>query len=86
MVISLMVRIPSNRSDAMVEFRCGGDGSIQAREIDLADASVPWRDLTRTEMLFYLNCGGIVGLWLEDLRRQSFIQTREKRRSAAAQS
>ena len=70
----------------MVEFRCGADGSIQAREIDLADASVPWRDLTRTEMLFYLNCGGIVGLWLEDLRREGFIQTREKRRSAAAQS
>ena len=36
------------------------------------------------EMLFYLNYGGIVGVWLEELRRQGFIQTREKRRAAAA--
>jgi hypothetical protein len=36
------------------------------------------------EMLFYLNCGGIVGVWLEELRRQGFIQTREKRRAPVA--
>ena len=36
------------------------------------------------EMLFYLNYGGIVGVWLEELRRQGFIQTREKRRALAA--
>jgi hypothetical protein len=45
---------------------------------------VPWRNLTRMEMLFYLNYGGIVGVWLEELRRQGFIQTREKRRALAA--
>jgi len=50
----------------------------------LQDSSAPWRNLTRMEMLFYLNYGGIVGLSLEDLRRQGFIQTRQKRRSLAA--
>ena len=81
-----MVMIPSNRSDAMVEFRRGADGNIQTREIPprLEDSSLPWRDLTRRELLFYLNCGGIVGVWLEELRCQGFIQTREKRRALAA--
>jgi len=81
-----MLKIPSNRSDALVEFRRGSDGSIQTREVlpRLPDSSVPWRNLTRMEMLFYLNYGGIVGVWLEELRRQGFIQTREKRRALAA--
>ena len=81
-----MLTIPSNRSDTMVEFRRGSDGSIQTREVlpRLQDSSVPWRNLTRMEMLFYLNCGGIVGVWLEELRRQGFIQTREKRRAPVA--
>ena len=70
----------------MVEFRQGSDGNIQTREVipRVQDSSAPWRNLSRTEMLFYLNCGGIVGLWLEDLRRQGFIHTRQKRRSLAA--
>jgi hypothetical protein len=77
-----MVKIPSNRSDTMVEFRQGSDGNIQTREVipRVQDSST----LTRMEMLFYLNCGGIVGLWLEDLRRQGFIHTRQKRRSVVA--
>ena len=81
-----MLKIPSNRLDTIVEFRRGSDGNIQTREIlpRLEDSSVPWRDLTRGEMLFYLNYGGIVGVWLEELRRQGFIQTREKRRALAA--
>ena len=81
-----MLKIPSNRSDAMVEFRRGSDGSIQTREVvpRLQDSPVPWRNLTRMEMLFYLNCGGIVGVWLEELRRQGFIRTRQKRRASAA--
>ena len=78
-----MLKIPSHRSDSRVEFRQGSDGNIQTREV-LQDSSAPWRNLTRMEMLFYLNCGGIVGLWLEDLRRQGFIHTRQKRRSLAA--
>ena len=80
-----MIKIPSNRSDSRVEFRQGSDGNIQTRGV-LQDASAAWRNLTRMEMLFYLNCGGIVGLWLwlEDLRRRGFIQTREKRRARAA--
>lgn len=80
-----MLKIPSNRSDTIVEFRRGSDGNIQTREVlpRLQDSSVPWRNLTRMEMLFYLNCG-IVGVWLEELRRQGFIQTREKRRALAA--
>jgi hypothetical protein len=83
---SLMLKIPSNRSDTIVEFRRGSDGNIQTREVlsRLQDSSLPWRNLTRLEMLFYLNCGGIVGVWLEELRRQGFIQTREKRRALAA--
>ena len=54
-------------------------GSSRAQE-----SSVPWRDLTRTEMIFYLNCGGIVGVWLDDLRRQGLIQTRQKPRTRVA--
>jgi hypothetical protein len=49
----------------------------------IQESSVPWRNLTRIEILFYLNRGGIVGVWLEELRRQGFIQTREKRRVLA---
>jgi hypothetical protein len=82
---SLMLKIPSNRSDTVVEFRKGSDGNIQTREVlpRLQEPSVPWRNLTRIEILFYLNCGGIVGVWLEELRSQGFIQTREKRRALA---
>jgi len=60
--------------------------TLQSREViaQVQESSAPWRNLARTEMLFYLNCGGIVGLWLEDLRRQGFIQTRQKRRALAA--
>ena len=47
-----------------------------------ADSLGSWRNLSRLETIFYLNCGGVVGLWLEDLRRQGFIQTRQKRRRA----
>jgi hypothetical protein len=81
-----MLKIPSNRSDTMVEFRQGSDGNIQSREVipQVQESSTPWRNLTRIEILFYLNCGGIVGLWLEDLRSQGFIQTRQKRRALAA--
>ena len=82
----MRVKIPSTRSDTIVEFRQGSDGNIQSREViaQVQESSAPWRNLTRIEILFYLNCGGIVGLWLEDLRRQGFIQTRQKRRTLAA--
>ena len=81
-----MLKIPSNRSGTMVEFRRGSNGNVQTRKIlsRLEDSSEPWRNLTRMEMLLYLNCGGIVGVWLEELRCQGFIQTREKRRVLAA--
>jgi len=71
-----MVKIPSNRLDAIVEFRQGSDGNIQSREViaQVQESSAPWRNLTRIEILFYLNCGGIVGLWLEDLRRQALFR------------
>ena len=81
-----MLTIAGTQPNSMVEFRRGSDGSIQTREVfpRLPDSSVPWRNLTRMEMLFYLNCGGIVGVWLEELRRQGFIRTRQKRRASAA--
>jgi len=83
-----MLKIPSDQSNTMVEFRRGPDGSIQTRESsgEPPDSLVAWRNLSRLEMIFYLNCGGVVGLWLEDLRRQGLIQTRQKRRALAAAS
>ena len=81
-----MITIPNNQSETIVQFRRGSDGSIQTRETlaELQDSSVPWRSLSRIEVLFYLNCGGVVGVWLEELRRQGLIHTREKRRALAA--
>jgi len=57
-----MVKIPSNRLDAIVEFRQGSDGNIQSREViaQVQESSAPWRNLTRIEMLFYLT---VVALW-----------------------
>jgi len=83
-----MLKIPSNQSNTIVEFRQGPGGTIQTREISAEppDSLVPWRNLSRVEIIFYLNCGGVVGLWLEDLRCQGFIQTRQKRRALAAAS
>jgi hypothetical protein len=77
-----MLKILGSQSNTMVEFRQGPDGTIQTREIpaEPPDSLGPWRNLSRFEMIFYLNCGGVVGLWLEDLRSQGFIQTRQKRR------
>jgi len=79
-----MLTIPGTQPNTLVEFRRGPDGTIQTREIraEPADSLGPWRNLSRLETIFYLNCGGVVGLWLEDLRRQGFIQTRQKRRRA----
>jgi hypothetical protein len=77
-----MLTIPGTQPNTLVEFRRGPDKTIQTREIpeELADSLGPWRNMSRLETIFYLNCGGVVGLWLEDLRRQGFIQTRQKRR------
>jgi hypothetical protein len=84
-----MLAIPGTQPNTLVEFRWGPDGTIQTREIraeEPADSSGSWRDLSRLETIFYLNCGGVVGLWLEDLRRQGFIQTRQKCRRALINS
>jgi len=84
-----MLKIPGNQSNTFVEFRRGPEGAIQCRETvaELPDSLVAWRNLSRSEMVFYLNYGGVVGVWLEDLRRQGFfIQTRQKRRAVAATS
>ena len=83
-----MLTIPGTQPNTQVEFRRGPDGTIQTREVraEPADSLRPWRDLSRLETIFYLNCGGVVGLWLEDLRRQGFIQTRQKRRAVAVTS
>jgi len=83
-----MLTIQGTQPNTLVEFRRGSVGSIQTREIpaELPDSLGLWRNLSRLEMIFYLNCGGVVGLWLEDLRRQGFIQTRQKRRALAATS
>ena len=83
-----MLTIPGTQPNTMVEFRRGPDGTIQTREIpaELPDSLGSWRNLSRLEMIFYLNCGGVVGFWLEDLRRQDFIHTRQKRRALAATS
>ena len=77
-----MLTIPGTQPNTLVEFRRGPDKTIQTREIpeELADSLGPWRNMSRLETIFYLNCGGVVGLWLEDLRHQGFIQTRQKRR------
>ena len=79
-----MLTIPGTQPNTLVEFRRGPEKTIQTREIQAepADSLAPWRNLSRLETIFYLNCGGVVGLWLEDLRRQGFIQTRQKRRLA----
>jgi hypothetical protein len=81
-----MFKIPGNQSNTIVEFRRGSEGIIQTREIpaEPPDSLAPWQNLSRPEMIFYLNCGGVVGLWLEDLRRRGFIQTRQKPRALAA--
>jgi hypothetical protein len=78
-----MLTIPGTQPNTLVEFRRGPGKAIQTREIpaEPADSLGPWRDLSRLETIFYLNCGGVVGLWLEDLRRQGFIQTRQKCRT-----
>ena len=84
-----MLTNPGIQPNILVEFRRGPDRTIQTREIPVepADDSLkPWRNLSRLETIFYLNCGGVVGLWLEDLRSQGFIQTRQKRRAVAATS
>jgi hypothetical protein len=83
-----MVKIPNNHSNTTIEFRRGPSGTIQTREISSKspDSMTPWRTLNRLEMMFYLNCGGVVGVWLEELRRQGFIHTRQKRRALAANS
>ena len=78
-----MLTIPGTQPNTLVEFRRGPGKTIQTREIPAEpadDSLAPWRNLSRLETIFYLNCGGIVGLWLEDLRSQGFIQTRQKRR------
>jgi hypothetical protein len=79
-----MFTIPGTQPNTLVEFRRGPDRTIQTREIpaEPANSLAPWRNLSRPEMIFYLNCGGVVGLWLEDLRRRGFIQTRQKCRPA----
>ena len=81
-----MLKIPGNRLETVVEFRRGPEGCIQTREVPPGrqESSVPWRDLSRSEMIFYLDCGGIVGLWLDDLRRQGLIQTRQRHRTRVA--
>lgn len=81
-----MLKIPGNELDSMVEFCLRPGGCIQIREVlpGLQHSPAPWRDLTRMEMIFYLDCGGIVGVWLDDLRRQGLIRTRQKRRSRFA--
>jgi len=83
-----MLKIPGNQLNTVVEFRRGPEGTIQSREIPagLRDSLVAWRNLSRSEMVFYLNYGGVVGVWLEDLRRQGLIQMLQKRRAVAATS
>ena len=82
-----MLTISGTQPNTLVEFRRGPDRTIQTREIRAEPASYlgPWRNLSRSETIFYLNCGGVVGLWLEDLRSEGFIQTRQKRRRALEQ-
>ena len=77
-----MITIPGTQSNTLVEFCRGSDGTIQMREIpaEVPDSLERWRKLSRLEMMFYLNCGGVVGLWLEELRSQGLIQTRQKSR------
>jgi hypothetical protein len=51
---SLMLKIPSNRSDTMVEFRRDPMETFKPVEVpsSLQDSSIPWRYLTRLETLF----------------------------------
>ena len=83
-----MLTIPGTQPNTLLEFRRGPDKTIQTRETpeEPENSLAPWRILSRLETIFYLNCGGVVGLWLEDLRRQGFIMTRQKRRRALINS
>ena len=84
----IMIRLPRSSRDPILEFRHTQEGSIQRREYEPEEESQmglesQWQTLSRLEVMHYLNYGGIVGVWLDDLRDQGLIRTRQRRRAVA---
>ena len=84
----LRIRLQSSGRDPILEFRHAEDGSIQRREYVPQEESQMgpedhWQTLSRHEVMHYLNYGGAVGVWLNDLRDQGLIQIRRDKRAAS---
>ncbi len=83
------LRLQNGNQSPVVEFRRTLDGSIQRREFQTQEEGYlgpdhRWQTLSRSEVIHYLNYGGVVGIWLDDLRERGLIQTRRQNRAAAA--
>ena len=82
------IRLQSSSYNPILEFRQAEDGSIQRRQFkpeeeQLIGSENHWETLSRSEVLHYLNYGGIVGIWLDDLQDQGLIRTRGEKRARA---
>jgi hypothetical protein len=64
-----------------MEFRCAPDGSIQRRDLRPDGGVTTWQGLSRSEVIHYLNYGGVVGVWLNGLVDQGLIRVRRQPRS-----
>lgn len=83
------IRLQSSSCTPILEFRRKDDGSIQRRELSPEEEpwigpESRWQTLSRSEVIHYLNYGGIVGIWLDDLQDKGLIQTRQEKRAVAA--
>ena len=69
----LNIRLQSSSWDPILEFRNTEDGSVQRREYKAEEESQMrsenmWQILSRPEVMHFLNYGGIVEVWLDDLQ------------------
>jgi len=85
----LRIRLQGSSRDSILEFRQAEDGSIQRREYTPQEESQVgpenhWQTLSRSEVMHYLNYGGIVGVWLSDLWDKGLIQIRQNKRAVSA--
>jgi hypothetical protein len=76
-----MEEICRTEGEPGMEFRYAPDGSIQRREQRLAEGDTSWQTLSRSEVIHYLNYGGVVGFWLSELVEKGLIQVRQQPRS-----
>lgn len=77
-------QICRTEGEPRLEFRYASHGAIEWRELGLSDETTIWRTLTRSEMIHYLNYGGIVGFWLNGLVEGGLIQIRQQPRYRVA--